>query len=162
MTTTSGRSSTKRAVPSPAVRAQPTTSRSGSSSRAAVSPLATISWSSTRSTRSCVVSELTVALLDVGARAAPTLDAEPRRGDRRLGPPLSRFLRQLVHQLDRVGIVIAGTGLDPAVRQHAFHELATGVGADDGERPVVVFADPAGRDVGVFGREVGAEVAALS
>ena len=37
-----------------------------------------------------------------------------------------------------------------------------GVGAHDRERPVVVLADAAGRDVGVLGREVGAHLAALA
>src|SRR5262245_16292544 len=147
MTTTSGRRSTKRAVPSPAVRAQPTTSRSGSSSRAAVKPRATISWSSTSSTRSWVASALTSPSWTWRPVRSSTLDAEARCGDGCLGPALPRLLRQLVHQLDRVRVIVAGPGLDPAVGQHSLHELTTGVGPHDRERPVVVLADAARGDV---------------
>ena len=49
-----------------------------------------------------------------------------------------------------------------AVGEHAVHQLAAGVGAHDGERPVVELADAAGGDVGVLGREVGAHLAALA
>src|SRR4051794_33086725 len=89
-------------------------------------------------------------------------DAEARFGQRELGPPLTRLLRELVHQSDRVGIVVARSDLDDAVGEHAFHQVTPGVGADDRERPVVVLADAAGRDVGMFGREVGAKLAPLA
>src|SRR5688572_2691971 len=71
--------------------------------------------------------------------------------DRGLRPALPRLLRQLVHQLDRAGVVVAGTDFDPAVVLHPVHELAPDVGANDRERPVVERADATGGDVGVFG-----------
>ena len=84
------------------------------------------------------------------------------RVDRELGPALARLGRELVHQRDGAGVVVAGAGLDPAVADHAVHQLAADVGAHDGERPVVERADAAGGDVGVLGREVGAHLAALA
>src|SRR6478752_2218672 len=82
--------------------------------------------------------------------------------DRELGPALARPRRELVHQRDGVGVVVAGPGLDPALGEHAVHDLPPDVGADDRERPVVELADPTGRDVGVLGREVRAGLAALT
>src|SRR5680860_777034 len=78
------------------------------------------------------------------------------------GPPLARLLRQLVHQRDCIGVVVAGSRLDPAVAQHRVHEVAARLGPHDRERPVVERADAAGRDVGVFGGEVGAMDATLA
>ena len=42
------------------------------------------------------------------------------------------------------------------------NDFATDVGANNGERPVVVFADSAGRNVSVFRCEVRAVIAALA
>src|SRR5438094_1086110 len=89
-------------------------------------------------------------------------DAEPRFGQCELGPALAGLLRELVHECDRVRVVVAGSDLDRAVGEHPLHEVAPGVGAHDRERPVVVLADSAGRDVGVLGREVGTEQTAFT
>ena len=87
---------------------------------------------------------------------------DTRFGNGELGPALARSRRQLVHERDRVGVVVAGAGLDRTVGEHALHELTAGVRAHDRQRPVVVLADAAGGDVGVLGREVGAHLAALT
>src|SRR5438552_13156518 len=89
-------------------------------------------------------------------------DAEPWFGHCELRPALAGLLRELVHECDRVGVVVAGSDLDRAVGEHPLHEVAPGVGAHDRERPVVVLADSAGRDVGVLRGEIGTELAALA
>ena len=78
------------------------------------------------------------------------------------GQRLRDFAESLCIERDGAGVVVAGTGLDPAVADHAVHQVATDLGAHDGERPVVERADAAGGDVGVLGGEVGAHLAALA
>src|SRR5438552_10558494 len=89
-------------------------------------------------------------------------DAEPWFGQRELGPALAGLLRELVHESDRVGVVVARSGLDRAVGEHALHQVAPGVGSHDRESPVVVLADAAGRDVGVLRGKIGTELAAFA
>src|ERR1700722_3601520 len=88
--------------------------------------------------------------------------AEARAGDGGLPPAAAADDRQLAHQRDGARVVVAGAGLDGAVGQHPVDDVATGVRADDGERPVVEGPDPSGRDIGVLGREVGARLAPLA
>src|SRR5579859_1400699 len=55
-------------------------------------------------------------------------NAEPGFRQREIRPALARLLRELVHQRDRIGVVVAGPYLDHAVGEHALHEVAPGVG----------------------------------
>jgi hypothetical protein len=80
------------------------------------------------------------------------LGRQPRLVDRERGPALAALERQLSQQLDRSRIVVARPGHDDAVVDHPGDHLAAEVGADDGQRPVVVLADASGGDVGVLGR----------
>src|SRR6267154_342706 len=61
-------------------------------------------------------------------------DAEPWFGQRELGPALAGLLRELVHEGDRVGVVVARSGLNRAVGEHSLHQVAPGVGTHDRER----------------------------
>src|SRR5262245_26917423 len=49
---------------------------------------------------------------------------EPGLGDRELGPALAGPDRELVHQRDRVGVVVTRPHVDPALVLEAGHDLA--------------------------------------
>ena len=70
--------------------------------------------------------------------------------------------RQRAQQPHRHLVLLGGAGDDRAVVDHPVDDLLAELGAHDGQRPVVVLADPAGGDVGVLGGEVGAVLAALA
>src|SRR5438876_6282680 len=96
-------------------------------------------------------------------RAARLCAHQPRRVDvRELRPPGALLLGQLVQQLECPEVLVGAAHVDPAVALETFHDLATDVGAYEGERPVVERADAAGRDVGVLGGEGRAQLAALA
>ena len=59
-----------------------------------------------------------------------------------------------MHEGDGTGVAVAGSGLDHALVDHGRDDVAPQFGADDRERPVVVLADAARRDVSVLGGEV--------
>src|SRR5437870_5620473 len=85
----------------------------------------------------------------------------PRLGDGDRGPAPSAYTGQLAEKRDGSGVIVARAHLYDSVTNHPVHDLPTYVGAHDGQRPVVEGADPAGRDVGVLGREVRTELAPL-
>src|SRR5437588_2810133 len=82
-------------------------------------------------------------------------------GDGGGGPAAAAHARELAKQGDGSGVVVPGTDLDHPVAKHPVHDLAAHVGSDDRQRPVVERADSARADIGVLGREVRAELAAL-
>ena len=78
-----------------------------------------------------------------------------------LRPAAAADDRQQAQQLHRLLVLLRGPGDDHTVGDHPADDLFAELGADDGQRPVVVLADAAGGDVGVLGGEVGAALAAL-
>src|SRR4051794_6348388 len=78
------------------------------------------------------------------------------------GPAPAAGDGQLAEQLDGARVVVAGAALDGSVLQHLDDDLATEVGADDRQRPVIEGADAAGGDVGVLGGEVRTRLAAFA
>ncbi len=77
-------------------------------------------------------------------------------GHRRRLMRLSRLIRTSAPGSSSIGRVSTTPGL-----QEFGKDVATVLGPDEGERPVVEGADATGRDVGVLGGEVGARVAPL-
>ncbi|PWG71558.1 hypothetical protein DF186_24275, partial [Enterococcus hirae] len=59
------------------------------------------------------------------------------------GPALAGDGGQLGEQVHRDGVGLARSGLDQPLVDHALHPLLAPFGADQGQRPVVVRADPA-------------------
>src|SRR3954471_298924 len=82
--------------------------------------------------------------------------------DRRLRPALAADAGEVAEQGDGAGVVVARPPDQDAVLQHLDDDLPSDRRADDRQRPVVVGADAAGGDVGVLGREVGTQLAALT
>ena len=77
-------------------------------------------------------------------------------------PALAGAGGELGHQGQRRRVLLARPDADHPGRLGLPHPVLAALGADHGQGPAVALADAAGGDVGVLGREVGAELAALA